>query len=176
MERELVVKREERARLEAPLIEREQKMENAFKRKESEFLQRVQLVNEQEQHIFERERECEMKLESVRDLADDLGETRVRLSLKEKTIEGRERLVNERENQYLLRVKSLEESANKIAATIQERENAITLKELNAQGKEENLAKREEQLIQDKLKVNSQRQALMAAQQHGNSLIAQGRQ
>lgn len=128
------------------------------------------ILNEREKQVFaekqealRREEEASVKLEDVQILADQLGETRVRQMIKEKSLKELEKALQHNENLYLLKVERFSHEVNESAALIQERENTILLKEQNIESKEENLAKREEALINERLLIQSQRQALMAA-------------
>lgn len=156
LENVLIFKREEHAELVKPIT----LLSKALQEKESELLVREQLADEATQRAFEREREAEKKLESVQELADELGESRVRLTIKERTLQGREDLLKDKETQYLVRIERFSREVNESSARIQERVNEVTLKELNLQGKEENLVKREKELLDGHIWLNDQRGVL----------------
>lgn len=155
----LKLKQAERRELEKPIGDR---MKSLDERAISLDL-RAKAIDEKEQQVFERERGTETKLESLKDLSDDLGETRTRLLIKEKLVLGREGILKNRETQYLLAVEDHSAKERKFYELVQEREYAISLRELNLQSKEENLAKREKELLNGHILLNDQRGVLARA-------------
>jgi epidermal growth factor receptor substrate 15 len=156
LESVLALKRSERVELEKPYIGRSKELDE----RQSKLDERSKSLDEYAQATFEKERAAEGKLEGIQDLADTLGETRVRLTVKENLLNGREMLIKDKEMRLLVQDSKQQERANKIAAQLQERDNAVTLKELNVQGKEENLERREKELLDGFILLNDQRGTL----------------
>lgn len=155
----LQIKRAERAELDKPFIDRTLQLNE----RESIVLQREKEIEEGVQAIFERERAVENKLESLTDLADSLGETRVRLSLKEKTLNGREELIKNKEIEHLGTVQIWSVEHKKQKEELRSKEYAVELSNLNLQGKEENLEKREKALLAGYIRLEDQRGVLERA-------------
>lgn len=156
---QLAIKRAERIELDKPITDRQ----NSLDARAISLDVRAKEIDEKEQKVFEGERENEMKLESLKDLADNLGETRTRLVIKEKLILGREGNLKNREVQYLVAVENLNERERQFVEAVKEREYALQLKELNVQSKEENLVKREKELSDGHIWLNDQREVLERA-------------
>lgn len=165
LENTLATKRQQRDAAEVPIFEKLKVLDE----REKLLIEKEKETFSEKQLALQREREASVKLEDVQILADQLGETRVRQMVKEKSLKELEKALHHNENEYLLKIERLSHEVNESAARIQERENALLLKELNIQSKEENLVKREEALLSERLLIQSQRQALMAAKQHGSS-------
>ena len=168
----IALKQSKRNEAEVPLTEKWK----AIGEREKDLQDREKILSEGLQKVFERESDAEKKLESVQCLADQLGETRVRQMVKEKTLQSLEKALKENETQYLSKVERFSHEVNEAAARIQEKENAVNLKELNVQSQEENLVKREKELLDGHIWLNDQRNVLARAwselkekQQHGNS-------
>jgi hypothetical protein len=169
LESELVLKRAERAELDKPIVQRIQELD----RREATLEERAQNLEAESQKVLQRERAAEQKLESVQDLADTLGETRVRLIVKEKQLNSRESLLKDNEMQYLVRIQRLHEEEKHISDILKTREYEISLKELDLQSREENLDKREKTLQDGNIRLMDQRSVLDRAwkelekKQHG---------
>lgn len=165
------LKRQKREEAEVPLLERVRLIDE----RERVLAEKETQVSQDRQRAFETQREAERKLEDVQELTDQVGETRVRQMVKEKTLIERENVLKGRENEYLIKIEKFSHEINESAARIQERENAVYLKELNLQSKEENLAKREKELLNGHILLNDQRGTLERAwnelkeKQHGSS-------
>lgn len=171
LESVLTFKRQERLQLEAPFVDRTESLnerENALNKKSSD-------LEDEKQAIFERERGYEIKLESVKDLADEVAETRTKLSIRLKLLDGKESALKTKEAQHLVHISEFEEAKNNTILFFQEREQSIILRELNLESKEENLAKREKQLLEGHILLNDQRGTLSRAwkelerKKHGSS-------
>lgn len=171
LENTLMFLRSERAELEKPI---EHKREELNQR-ESELKKREIEVLSESQKAYEREREAEKKLESVQELADELGETAIRHMVKEKLLNGREESIKSKEAQYLLKVEKFSHEVNESAARIQERENDLIVREANLDGKEENMVTREKELKAGYVLLNDRRTLLekgwteLREKQHGKS-------
>lgn len=159
LEEVLILKREEYTELNKPIAGREARA----REREKHLDERAEKLDAEAQRIFERDHECDLKLESVKDLADQVGEVRLRMSVKEKQLESRESQLSEREAKYLVRISDWNEHEAQGRNKLQELRTDIELREFNIQSKEENITKREEALLEEKLLVQSQRQALLAA-------------
>lgn len=156
LENTLVFKRMEQAELAKPFNTRTQELnerESALKDKESQFLSH-------EQQVFEREREAEKKLESVQDLADQIGEARVRQLVKDKLLIVKENTLKQRENAHLLRSEELAQKANDMHAEFLEREEKVSLRELNVESRSENLLERESTLAKANIMLRDREQML----------------
>lgn len=156
IENALVFKREERAELEKPLIERMR----AIDARESKVIQGELDIKTQQQAIFEKERATEAKLDGIKDLSDELAEIRVRLNIKEKQHDTKAQSLANKEMEYLIAYQNFREEAAKIRDTFKEREYAISLRELNVQSEKENLLKREQLLENGHIWLNDQREVL----------------
>ncbi len=171
LEAVLVEKRAERANLEKPLTERIAALDN----RENVLNDLEKTLKDNEQSVFEREKACDVQLDGIKDMADELGETRLRLSVKEKQLKGREDRIKEGETAHMLKVDKFSQEVNKAAAIVQERENAVLLKEQQVDAKEENLVKREKELLNGHILLNDRRGVLARAwkelgeKQHGKS-------
>lgn len=155
----LFFKREERVELEKPLTARSK----ALDEREQKLSIRSQSLDDAVQAVFERERATESKLEGIQDLADTLGETRVRLAVKEKTLQGRENLLRDRESNHLIQVEFFNENVKKSYESARQREYDVSLREMNIESEKENLVKREKQLSDDHIWLNDQRGVLARA-------------
>lgn len=166
LENTLAIKRQERAQLEAPLT----LQSKALEQREDILSERESVLTEEFRVCFEKEREAEKKLEEVQALADDLGDEKVRLQVKEKLLVGREAGLKDREMKHLLNTDAQEREGNRIAGLLMERENAVSLREQNVESKLENISQREKELEKTRLLVQSQRESLLLAQkEHGSS-------
>lgn len=153
----LEIKRTDYAQKLIPITERSQGLDE----REKTLLEKEGKVLEREQGVFEREHEVESKLSGVQDLADELGETRIRLKVKEKTLDGREKLLKDNEDTLLLRIERFSHEVNESSALLQERVNEIELRELNIKSNQENLAQREVALSNGKIRL-ADREATLA--------------
>lgn len=170
LENKLSLMRSERVELEKP-IEYKRKELNE---RESELKVREIEGLAESQKAYEREREAERKLESVQELADELGETRVRHMVKEKLLKGREDGLKDKEAQYILKVEHFNQNKREATSKLEEKEKEILFKELNVQGKEENLERREKELLEGYVLLNDRRTLLekgfkeLKEKQHGS--------
>lgn len=155
----LGIKRAEYAELIKPSIDRSKELDT----REAVFAEKELLCKENEQTVFERERNVENRLQDLQLLSDKLGDIKIQQE-NEKTVLGtRETLLKEKEIQYLAKIDHFSAEVNKAATLTQERGNELSLRELNLQGKEENLAQREARLIKDNILLNDQRGVLKRA-------------
>jgi hypothetical protein len=159
IENALVFKREESAELEKPLTERIK----AIDAREQKVIQSELDIKTQEQAVFEKERATEAKLDSIKDLSDELAEMRVRLNIREKQHASKEASLKTKEMEYLVAVQNLKENEKNISAALQNREYAVSLKELGVQSREENLIQREQKLSEGHIWLNDQRGVLERA-------------
>lgn len=155
----LKIKQSERAEIEKPIADRNKSLDE----RASLLDVRAKDIDSREQNVFEREREVESKLEGLKDLSDDLGETRTRLLIKEKLVLGRESVLKNRETEYMLAIQNFQAEDKKFLERVKEREYALQLKELNLEGKEENLKHRERELLNGHILLNDQRGTLERA-------------
>lgn len=156
----LELKRSRRAELEYPILERTKSLED----REALLVEREENVKKRENKVLEREREVDKGTEDIEILAEEVKKVEVRLESKEKLIAGRLAYLEDGERKYNLKIEAFSHEVNMAAARIQERENELSIKELNVQSKEENITKREEKMLEEKLLIESKRQALLAAQ------------
>ena len=167
----LAIMQSERIELEKPITHKRLELDE----REKKIEERAQKVRDDEQKALEREREAEAKLESVQQLADELGETRVRQVVKEKLLKGREDGLRDSENRHLLKIDQFNLSVRGVEEGLEERERVVKLRELNVNGKEENLEKREKELLNGHILLNDQRGTLARAwkelkqKQHGST-------
>lgn len=159
LENTLGIKRAEYAQLSKPFIDRSSELDW----REVKLIEREKSSSDEMQKAFHMEHEATNKLADVQSLSDQLGETQVRQLVKEESLKNLEKTLKHNENQYLLKVERFSHEVNESAALIQERENAILLKELNVQGKEENLIKREKELSDGRTWLTDQREVLRRA-------------
>lgn len=159
LENTLEIKRAEYAELSKPFMDRSQELNE----REQKLLMRERQASEESQKAFETQKEAENKLADVQSLSDQLGETRVRQLVKEESLKNLEKTLKHSETQHLLKLERFSHEVNESAALIQERENAVMLKELNVQSKEENLVKREKELLDGHIWLNDQRGVLARA-------------
>lgn len=159
VESELIIKRQERVELEKPFNDRSKELDE----RSLKLDERSKSLDDATQAVFERERAAEGKLEAVQDLADSLGKTRVRLSVKEKTLEGREKILKEKETRQLVSIQNWNEEEARRNDGLQSRAYSIELRELNVQGKEENLIRREKELLDGYIRLEDQRGTLARA-------------
>jgi hypothetical protein len=155
----LEIKRSKRDEVERPLIDIQRGLQEQSQRLE----EREKQIPIEQQKVFEREREAEKKLTDVQSLSDQLGETRVRLMVKEQTLEGREKALKHNENKILLGFEELAKKRNEVQSELLVREEEVTVRELTLQGKEENLVKREKELLDGHIWLNDQRGVLARA-------------
>jgi len=171
LENILGILRAERVELEKPIEHKRKELAE----REVKIVEKEKSLTDQMQKAFEREREADTKLEDVQSLSDELGETRVRQMTKEKLLKGREDALKDRESAHLVKIERFSHEVNEAAARIQERENALFIKESTVQGKEENLVKRKKELLDGYILLNDRRGALERAwrelelKQHGKS-------
>lgn len=149
--------RSERVELEKPIDYKRKELNE----RDIKLAEREMLLVEERQNAFEREREAERKLESVKELADDLGEVSTRNKIKERLLKGREESIQQKEQDYMVKIEKLSHEVNEAAARIQERENAVIIKEENVRGKEENLVKREKRLAEQNIALNDKYATLL---------------
>lgn len=161
IENALVFKREERAELEKPLTERIK----AIDAREQKVIQSELDIKAQEQALFEKDYATEAKLDSIKDLSDELAEMRVRLNIREKQHDAKASSLKNKEIEYLVAYQNFREEAAKIRNQFQEREYAIELRELNVQSEKENLVKREKELSNGYILLTDQRGTLERAWQ-----------
>lgn len=155
----IALKRSKREEAERPFIEIQKELDV----RAAVLLEKEKASADEMQRAFYMEREAENKLADVQSLSDQLSETRVRQLVKEESLKNLEKALKHNENQYLLKVDKFSQEVNMATALIQERENAILLKELNVQSKEENLVKREKELLDGHIWLNDQRGVLKRA-------------
>lgn len=146
LENSLVLKREERRRLEQPLEEREKILDE----RKQQFDQRDVILEGREQQVFEREHEAELKIESAKDMVDKLGETQVFLLRKETALNARDNALSQRETMYLVQVDQLNDEKRRLKVEMEKRETDVSFRELNLRGKETNIIQREDLLIADR--------------------------
>lgn len=159
LESELNIKRSERAELEKPLTERIK----AIDAKEQKVIQSELDIKVQEQALFEKDYATETKLNSIKDLSDELAEMRVRLNIREKQHDAKASSLKTKEMEYLVAYQNFREEAAKIRNQFQEREYAIELREMNVQSEKENLVKREKELSNGYILLTDQRGTLERA-------------
>jgi chromosome segregation ATPase len=156
---EIFFKREERVELERPLDARRE----ALDIREQELDDRENLLRSNTQRVLERERATENMLESVRDLSDSLGAARIKLNIREERIKAKEAMLNDSENRQLVAVESFSKYREGAIAEVNLALDAVRASNGAIDARENNLRVREEKLIRDALRVQSQRQALLAA-------------
>jgi len=170
LESQLVLKRTERKELEKPFEDRKRVLDE----RETTILKREEAASEKEQELFQKERSYEIKLDSIKDLSDQVSEARLTLTIREKKIEAKENALSRREMEYLVAVQNLKEQEISIRNAFQTREYAVALKELSVQSKEENLVQREQKLLEGNIRLTDQRDVLARAwkeveqKKHGN--------
>lgn len=143
LESVLVFKREEQAELEKPLSEKWARMNERDKTQDA----RQKELDNQTQGVFEREHECDMRLESMQNMADELSESRVRIASKERYLQKQKEVLDDRETQYLLLVDARNEEEGKKRNELQVLEFGLSLREVEITSKEENLLHREKELL-----------------------------
>ena len=157
-------KRNERKELTKPLKKREEDILT----KEFELTERESSLKTKEeakeQEFLKREMTIRSKEDMLEDMADDLGEARLVVSKSINESKAKEDALKEKEMQYLLKVDLFNEEQKKQNDLLDARRQDLHEVLLSLQAKEENLIAREGELAEEKLKVNSQRQALLVAQ------------
>ncbi len=133
IESELAIKRSERAELEIPLDARK----NSLAEREQVILKKEESLESEKQTLLQRERECEIKLESIKNLSDELGEMRVKLLIREKKQESKDRLLADREMQHLILIQNWKEFETKSRNDLQSREYAVAIHEMNLQSEKD---------------------------------------
>lgn len=159
LESELAIKRQERAELNAPLDAQKHSLDE----REKQIALKEKASQEKGQSLFEKDRLYEVKLDSVKDLSDQLSEARMSLSIREKRLEVKERTLSQHEMEYLAAVQNLKENEKNITVALQAREYAASLKELAVQSREENLIQREQKLLENNIRLTDQRGVLARA-------------
>ena len=155
----LALKREERAELLKPLDSKRIELtqwEDRLKSKE-------EVLDTETQNAMRKEKEYESKLDSVRDLADELGEQRTKLQLRERVLDGKEEKIKDSEMKHLVHIAQWNEQEANLRNQWQAREYAVALREVSIEGKEENLIKRERQLSDGLAWLQDQRGVLARA-------------
>lgn len=155
----IALKRSKREEAERPFIEIQKELDVRAEK----LLAREKASVDEMQKAFHMEQEAQNKLTDVQALSDQLGETRVRQLVKEESLKNLEKALKHNENQYLLKIDRFSHEMNESTALLQERENAMMLRELNLQGKEDNLVKREKELLDGHIWLNDQRGVLERA-------------
>lgn len=139
---EIEVKTLEHKEFDKPYFERERKLNE----REAYLNDRDLTLNEKDQAFFERDRAFEVKLEGVQELADELGETRVRQASKERFLQKKEESLNERETKYMVDSEKFTSKVRSKESELTEREGAVALREIEQDAKEQNLSQREDAL------------------------------
>ena len=155
----LVFKREERAELLKPLDSKRIELTQWEERLKS----KEEVLDTETQNAMRKEKEYESKLDSVRDMADELGEQRVKIQVRERMLDGKEEKINDSEMKHLVRISQWNEQEANLRNDWQAREYAVALREVSLEGKEENLVKREKQLSDGLLWLQDQRGVLARA-------------
>lgn len=156
----LIGKREERTYLEKPLIEKE----FALRERSKVLDEQAEAIKDKEQSVLDKERQCDQRMESLQDLASELGEKSLLLHKRENKLTQLESVLKEREKEHLIKAELLNQKMRSDSEQLSKREYAANLKEINIEGARENIQIREQKLAKEGLLVKSQRQALLAAQ------------
>lgn len=156
LENVLGIKRAEYAELSKPFIDRSKELDI----REVSFAEKEVLCKENEQNVFERERNIENRLKDLQLLTDKLGAIKIEQANVQVKLVARETLLKEKEIKYLSKIDRFSTEVNEAAALIQERSNELSLRELNIQGTLENIETREKQLEKDNILLNDQRGVL----------------
>lgn len=159
IEAQLIGKRAERANLEKPLTERSH---NVFLQ-ERAVIEREETIGAKEQAVFERERECEIKLDGIRDLSDQIGESRTRLVIRETQQKRKEEILGNREHEYLIKIDAFNSHVVSKTKEFDQRAYELGVQGLDLKSKEENLRRREQALLDGHIKLNDQRCTLERA-------------
>lgn len=154
LENVLGIKRAEYAELTKPFIDRSKELDT----REAVFAEKELLCKENEQTVFERERNVENRLKDLQLLTDKLGAIKIEQAQEKAKLVGRETLLKEKEIKYLAKIDSFSTEVNEAAALIQERSNELSLRELNIQGTLENIEAREKQLEKEKKQLTDRRE------------------
>lgn len=159
IENVLGILRQERIELEKPIIEKTV----VLVERENAVAKREETITQREQKVFEGERGNESKLESIKELSNQLGEEKISHMVKGKTLIHRENLLKTRETEYLAEITAFNEWKRQEVERIKNREYVVSIDELNVQSKEENLVKREKELTNGFILLTDQRETLARA-------------
>jgi ribonuclease Y len=156
------LKRKERAELERPLDEKRKSLDDRDKALEKAELALTAKIAKEE----ERERKNAKDENDNISLLDEIGEKKMELNRREKSVKDKEEILKSRENDYLLKVSSNNEYINNRFAELEKEKEKISFSFTELKSKEKDLQEREKKILEDLELIKSKREALITAKKH----------
>lgn len=157
LERILTIKRAERKELEKPL----DTIKNDLAKRELTIIGQEKSLEVKNQGLLEREKNAEMRENTLENFVDDLGERKMTIDKREKLIEQKEQILKQKENEYLLKIEIQNELYKQKDKEYQEKFNEVESIRIQTEATKENLEEREVILAKEKRLLRDRQDLLL---------------